>query len=165
MERWRWRNQRCWRGTWKWWCRRWDHWGWRGWANGPSKNVGDFGECVKDGRSKEEWILYDFGGRGVGRRLEQVEHVFGCLLEIGVLGECREGNLLRKEVNFEDIALCHCVFEVAFPTAVMLKRWSDIPADLAVLAIGCACLGGSMCDDFGAWWGNGRPVKIEVAKK
>jgi hypothetical protein len=68
------------------------------------------------------------------------------------------------KVDLEDISFLHCVWEVAFPAAVMFKRRTNVPANLAVDGEGRTSLTVLMGDDLGTGRGHRGAVEIEVSK-
>jgi hypothetical protein len=94
-----------------------------------------------------------------------MEHVFGGLLKVFVACECGEGDFLRKEIHFEDIAFRHCVLKVAPVAPVVLQGWSDIPTNLAVFTKGCSRFGGGVCNNFGAGRGERGAIEVKVPEQ
>ena len=64
-----------------------------------------------------------------------------------------------------NVSLGHGIFEVALPATVVLERWSNIPADFAVLTVGRACFRGGMCNNFCTWGCDGCPVEVKVSEE
>jgi hypothetical protein len=72
---------------------------------------------------------------GVGRG-EQLQHILGCLLEIGFSGEVWKWCFFREKINFENIDDRSSCRKIAFPASVMLQRRPDVPAGLSMVAEG-----------------------------
>ena len=85
-------------------------------------------------------------------------------MKVGIAGELGEGDFLWEEINLEDVAFCHGVGEVTLPAAVVFKRWTDVPTDLAVFAEGRARFGGRVGDDSGAGRGERGAIKIKLTE-
>jgi hypothetical protein len=131
--------------------------------DGTAKDVGDFGIGIED-RWTESKRIRD--GRTVGWRvLEQMEHVFGSLLEIGVTGYSGKNNPFGEKIDFEDVAFVHGVSEVALPATVVFERGTNIPTNRAVFAEGGAGFSRGMSDDLGSHGGNRSAIEIELAEE
>jgi hypothetical protein len=130
--------------------------------DGTAKDVSNF--CIGvEHRGTENKGIRD--GRTVcGLALEQVEHVFGSLFEIGVAGKCREGNLFREKIDLEYITFVHGVGEVTLPATIVFQGRTNIPTNLAVFTEGGAGFSRGMSKNLCAHGSKRSAVEIEVAE-
>jgi len=102
----------------------------------------------------------------IGRwSFEKVQHIFGGLLKVGIAGEGGKWDLVRDEVNLEDVAFGHGVGEITFPASVVFEGRADVPTNLSVGAEWCAGVGGGVGNDFGARRGEWSTIEVEVAEE
>ena len=94
-----------------------------------------------------------------------MEHILSCLFEVVLRGDTRERNFLWEKIDLEDIALTHGIGEVTLVAAIVFRRGTNIPSDLAVLTEGGATVRSNVGDDSGAKDSNGSAVEVVVAKE
>jgi hypothetical protein len=97
--------------------------------------------------------------------LQETEHVFCRLAEIGFAGELGKWDSLGEKVDLEDVFFGQGGRKVAAVASVMLRGGTNVPTKLAMLTEGGASIGGKMGNDLGSSGGDRSTVEVEKSKE
>ena len=143
----------------------------RGGAEGSGEGLGAGGErarprmeatlarALRMGGPKERGCIERRRGGGI----QETEHIFGCLLKIGLAGESRERDFVGGKIDFEDITFVHGVGKITFVAAVMLRGRADVPTKFTMFTKRRTGISRNVSDDFGTRGRNRSAVKVEIA--